>query len=118
MKLVLLLLMFMSSICQVNGYALVQCRPGWYQCGFHCYNAWPRSELRLTFDDAEAHCRGFSNSNGTGHLVSVLNAEENELVLTLAKASGVKLGFWIGLTDVKIEGGYMILKMKVVGAFE
>ena len=98
-----LVLVAASRVYLCKGY-ISHCPPGWLEFRNHCYKSWPPDKQKLTFNDAEAYCQGFSNQNGVGHLVSVHDQQENTFVNHLATASGSDEYLFIGLTDEEFEG--------------
>ncbi|XP_038059523.1 echinoidin-like [Patiria miniata] len=96
-----------ASCTAACGCFIGQCEPGWVQFRDHCYKFVPRSKLSVTFHEAEAYCQGFSTLNGTGHLASVQDQDENDFILDIATMAGMRGNFWIGFTDTQNEGTFV-----------
>ncbi|XP_071801137.1 snaclec macrovipecetin subunit beta-like [Asterias amurensis] len=82
------------------------CIPGWYPWRDHCYLVYPPpGETKwFTFDQGEEFCNGFQNKQVKGHLVSILDQEEQDFVIRLMSKIRPEEHFWIGLTDAAVEG--------------
>ena len=82
------------------------CIPGWYPWRDHCYLVYPPPEETkwFTFDQGEEFCKGFQNKQVKGHLVSILDQEEQDFVIRLMSKIRPEGHFWIGLTDAAVEG--------------
>ncbi|XP_038065858.1 alpha-N-acetylgalactosamine-specific lectin-like [Patiria miniata] len=93
-----------------------KCPPMWTFYNGYCYRLFGNAK---TFSEAENHCQDFTNV-GQGHLTSIANAQENNLLFTVWKSTRgtAEGGLWIGFTDEVEEGNFIWTDKSVVNFTE
>ncbi|XP_022091729.1 alpha-N-acetylgalactosamine-specific lectin-like [Acanthaster planci] len=73
------------------------CHPPWVAYYQHCYLVVLEPKA---YQSAEDHCLTYSRGVRQCHLASVVNAEEYDFIVNLAREASVKeSGIWLGLND-------------------
>ena len=77
-----------------------ECPEGYLQEGHYCYHFEPEE---LPFEDAQARCweKG-------GELMAIISAEDTEFIKMQDALKGFKGYYWIGYTDVKVDGKILV----------